>query len=128
MLLLFSILAAWGDLEGGGRHGEGRERLPLGRRAREEGGRLQPNWGEERGAARVGEERGAPIHWIEINGPNLLSPLSSRLQRKKMPKDLLFSEECLLKLQTPMPQNIKEKRKISLTSFQKIWGITLYPP
>jgi hypothetical protein len=37
-----------------------------------------------------------------------------------MPKDLLFSEECLLKLQTPMPQNMKEKRKRSLTSFQKI--------
>jgi hypothetical protein len=51
------------------------------------------------GAARVGEERGgAPIHRIEINGPNSLSPLSSQPQRKKMPKDLLFSEECLLKL------------------------------
>jgi hypothetical protein len=37
-----------------------------------------------------------------------------------MSKDLLFSEECLLKLQTPMPQNMKEKRKRSLTSFQKI--------
>jgi hypothetical protein len=37
-----------------------------------------------------------------------------------MPKDLLFLEECLLKLQTPMPQNKKEKGKRSLTSFQKI--------
>jgi hypothetical protein len=35
-------------------------------------GRLQPN-----GGARVLEERGAPIHRIEINGPNSLSPLSS---------------------------------------------------
>jgi hypothetical protein len=75
----------------------------LGRRAREEGGGCNPI-GERRGtAARVGEERGAPIHRIEINGPNSLSPLSSRPERKKMPKDLLFSEECLLKLQTPMP-------------------------
>jgi hypothetical protein len=44
----------------------------------------------ERESARVGEERGAPIHRIEINGPNSLSHLSSRPQRKKMPKDLLF--------------------------------------
>jgi hypothetical protein len=41
-------------------------------------GRLQPNWGEGEGAARVGEERGAPIHRIQINGPNSLSPLSSQ--------------------------------------------------
>jgi hypothetical protein len=27
-------------------------------------GRLQPNWGEGEGAARVLEERGAPIHRI----------------------------------------------------------------
>jgi hypothetical protein len=40
-------------------------------------GRLQPNWGEGEVAARVLEERGAPIHRIEINGPNSLSPLSS---------------------------------------------------
>jgi hypothetical protein len=58
-----------------------------------------PNWGEGEGAARVGEERGgAPIHRIEINGPNSLSPLSSQSPTEKMPKDLLFSEECLLKL------------------------------
>jgi hypothetical protein len=31
-----------------------------------------------RGSARFGEERGAPIHQIEINGPNSLSHLSSR--------------------------------------------------
>jgi hypothetical protein len=33
---------------------------------------------KETGSARVREERGAPIHRIEINGPNLLSHLSSR--------------------------------------------------
>jgi hypothetical protein len=82
-------------------------------------GAAATNWGEGEGAARVGKERGAPIHRIEINGPNSLSPLSSRPQQK-MPKNLLFSEECLLKLQTPMPQNMKEKRERSLTSFQKI--------
>jgi hypothetical protein len=32
---------------------------------------------KERGSARVGVERGAPIHRIEINGPNTLSHLSS---------------------------------------------------
>ena len=46
--------------------------------------------GRGRGAARVGEERGAPIHRIEINGPNLLSPLSSRPQRKKCQKIYYF--------------------------------------
>jgi hypothetical protein len=39
-------------------------------------------WEKERGSARVGEERGAPIHRIEINGPNSLSHLSSRPSRK----------------------------------------------
>jgi hypothetical protein len=60
------------------------------RRAREGGGGCNPIGEKERGAARVGEEKGAPIHQIEINGPNSLSPLSSRPQWKKMPKDLLF--------------------------------------
>jgi hypothetical protein len=75
------------------------------------------NW-EERGSARVGE--GAPIHRIEIKGPNTLSQLSSRPQRKKCQKIYCFPKECLLKLQTPMPKNMKEKRKRNLTSFQKI--------
>jgi hypothetical protein len=39
---------------------------------------------------------------------------------KKCQKIYCFPEECLLKLQTPMPQNMKEKRKGKLTSFQKI--------
>jgi hypothetical protein len=106
----------------------------MGKRGREGGGGGQRggkggggcnHWGVGEGSARVGEEKGAPIHRIEINGPNLLSHLSSRPQRKKMPKDLLFPEECLLKLQTPMPQNMKEKRKRNLTSFQKI-GVSHY--
>jgi hypothetical protein len=46
--------------------------------------------GRGRGAARVGEERGAPIHRIEINGPNSLSPLSSQPQRKKCQKIYCF--------------------------------------
>ena len=65
-----------GDLEGGGSRGEGRGLLPKGRRGRGRG-RLQQIGERERGSARVGEERGAPIHRIEINGPNSLSHLSS---------------------------------------------------
>jgi hypothetical protein len=43
-----------------------------------EGGGCNPIGEKERGGgARVLEERGAPIHRIEINGPNSLSPLSS---------------------------------------------------
>jgi hypothetical protein len=49
-------------------------------------------WGgeQERGAARVGEERGAPFHRIEINGPNSLSPLSSQPQRKNAKRSTVF--------------------------------------
>jgi hypothetical protein len=53
-------------------------------------GRLQPIGEKERGVARVGEERGAPIHRTEINGPNSLSLLSSRPQRKKCQKIYCF--------------------------------------
>ena len=80
-----------------------------------------------RGGGRLGLGRGAPIHRIEIKGPNTLSHLSSRPQRKKCQKIYCFPEECLLKLQTPMPQNMKEKRKRNLTSFQKI-GISHSTP
>ena len=90
-----------------GRRGRGRGRLQQLGRGR--GGRLG-----------LGRRGGALIHRIEINGPNSLSHLSSRPQRKKCQKIYCFPEECLLKLQTPMPQNMKEKRKRSLTSFQKI--------
>jgi hypothetical protein len=81
----------------------------------------------ERGSVRVGEERGAPIHQIEINGPNSLSHLSSRPQRKKCQKIYCFPEECLMKLQTPMLQNMKEKRNRNLTSFRKLGYHTLPP-
>jgi hypothetical protein len=43
---------------------------------------------------------------------------------EKLAKDLLFPEECLLKLQTPMPQNKKEKRKKKFNFFSENWGIT----
>jgi hypothetical protein len=44
---------------------------------KEEGGAAPTIRERERGSARVGEERGAPIHRIEINGPNSLFNLSS---------------------------------------------------
>jgi hypothetical protein len=55
-------------------------------------GRLQQIGERERGSARVGEERGggAPIHRIEINGPNSLSHLSSRPQWKNWQKIYCF--------------------------------------
>jgi hypothetical protein len=72
-----------GDLEGGGSRGEGRGRLPKGRRGRgrlpqgeERVGVAATNWEKGRGSARVG--KGAPIYRIEIKGPNTLSHLSSR--------------------------------------------------
>jgi hypothetical protein len=104
-----------GEGEGGG-----------GQRGGKGGGRPQPI--RRRGGSRLGLGRGAPIHRIEIKGPNTLSHLSSRPQRKKCQKIYCFPEECLLKLQTPMPQNMKEKRKRNLTSFSENWDITLYPP
>ena len=86
-------------------------------------GGLQPNWGEGEGAARVGKERGGSHPPDRDQWPKLALPFELPTPAEKIPKDLLSSEECLLKLQTPMPQNIKEKRKTSLTYFQKIWGI-----
>jgi hypothetical protein len=54
-------------------------------------GAAATNWGEGEGVAWVGEERGRlPIHRIEINGPNSLSPLSSRPQRKICQKIYCF--------------------------------------
>jgi hypothetical protein len=91
----------------------------MGRRGRGRG-RLQ-QLGRGRGSRLgLGRRGGALIHRIEINGPNSLSHLSSRPQRKKCQKIYCFPEECLLKLQTPMPQNMKEKRNRNLTSFPKI--------
>jgi hypothetical protein len=62
-----------GDLEGGESRGEGRGLLPKGRRGR---GVAATNWGEGVGKGWEGGG-GAPIHRIEINGPNSLSHLSS---------------------------------------------------
>jgi hypothetical protein len=82
-------------------------------------GRLQQIGERERGSARVGEEGGSHPpdrdQW-----PKLALPFELPTPAEKMPKELLFPEECLLKLKTPMLQNMKEKRKRSLTSFQKI--------
>jgi hypothetical protein len=87
-----------GDLEGGGSHGEGRGRLPMGRRAREGGGCCNPIGEKERGAARVGEERGGSHPPDRDQWPKLALPFELPTPAEKMPKDLLFSEECLLKL------------------------------
>jgi hypothetical protein len=91
----------------------------------EEGGAVAKGE-KERGSAKVGKG-GAPIHWIEIKGPNTLSHLRSPPQRKKCQRIYCFPVECLQKLQTPMAQNMKEKRKRNLTSFQKI-GISHSTP
>jgi hypothetical protein len=75
-------------VEGGCPRGGEEEGGGGGQRGGKGWGRLQ-QLGEGEGSARVGKE-GAPIHRIKIKGPNTLSYLSSRPQRKKMPKDLLF--------------------------------------
>jgi hypothetical protein len=67
-----------GDLEGGGCRGEGRGRLPKGMRERGRGRRPKgwKGWGQQqigrRGGGRLGLGMGAPIHRIEIRGPNTL--------------------------------------------------------
>jgi hypothetical protein len=70
--------------------GEERKREGRGGKGVERVGGDCNNWEKERGSTRVGKEWGAPNHRIEIKGPNTLSHLSSRPQRKKMPKYLLF--------------------------------------
>jgi hypothetical protein len=62
----------------------------MGKRAREGGGRLQSIGEKERGRLGLGRRGGAPIHRIEINGPNSLSPLSSRPQRKNAKRSTVF--------------------------------------
>jgi hypothetical protein len=59
--------------------------------------------------------------------PEHTLPSELPTQAKKCQKIYCFPEEFLLKLQTLMPQNIKEKRKRNLTSFQKI-GISHSTP
>jgi hypothetical protein len=126
--LLFSILAKWGgNLERGGKHGEGRGRLLLGRR-REGGGAAATQLGRRRGAAaRVGQERGAPIHRIEINGPNSLSPLSSRPHRKNGKRSTVFWG---MPPETPNPNATEHQRKEKnkFNFFSENWGITLWIP
>jgi hypothetical protein len=100
----------------------------MGRRAREGGGGCNPNCGEGVGAARVGEERGDSHPPDRDQWPKLALPFKLLTPTEKMPKHLLFSEECLMKLQTPMPQNMKEKSKISLTSFFRKLGYHTLPP
>jgi hypothetical protein len=72
------------------------------RRAREGGGGCNLIGEKERGA-RVGKERGGSHPPGRDQWPKLALPFELLTPAKKMPKDLLFSEECLLKLQTPMP-------------------------
>jgi hypothetical protein len=112
-----------GDLEGGGSHGEGRGLLPNGRRGRGRG-RLQQIGERERGSARVGEERGGSHPPDQNQWPKLALPFELPTPAETMPKDLLFPKECLLKLQTPMPQN-KKKEKKKFNFFLENWGITV---
>jgi hypothetical protein len=70
----------------------------MGRRAREGGGGCNPIGEKERGAARVGEERGGSHPPDRGQWPKLALPFELPTPAEKMPKDLLFSEECLLKL------------------------------
>jgi hypothetical protein len=85
-----------GEEEGGG---SGKKGWKVGAAAttRRRGGRL--------GLGR----RGAPIHRIEIKGSNTLFHLSSRPQRKKMPKDLLFPYG--MPPETPNPNATEHERK-----------------
>jgi hypothetical protein len=93
----------------------------------EEGGGQRPKgskgWGgcnnwEERG--RLGLGRGPhPSDRDQRPEHTLPSELPAPAE-KKCQKIYCFLEECLLKLQTPMPQNMKEKRKGNLTYFHKI--------
>jgi hypothetical protein len=53
-------------------------------------GAAATNSGEGEGRLWLGRRGGAPIHRIEINGPNSLSPLSSHPQRKKCQKIYCF--------------------------------------
>jgi hypothetical protein len=114
VLLLFSILAAWGDLEGGGSHGEGRGGCQWGGEEEREGA-AATNWGEGGGGSHPSDRNQWPKLALSFELP---TPV------EKLAKDLLFPEECLLKLQTPMPQNKKEKRKKKFNFFSENWGIT----
>jgi hypothetical protein len=99
--------------------------LPKGRRGR---GRGRPKgWGLQpirrmEGSARVGKGGSHPSDRDQRPAHALPSELPTPTE--KCQKIYCFPEECLLKVQTPMPQNMKEKRKINLTSFLENWDIT----
>jgi hypothetical protein len=84
-----------------------------------------PRGGEEEpgtGSARVGKGGSHPSD--RDQRPEHALPSELPTQRKKCQKTYCFPEECLLKLQTPMPDNMKEKRKRNLTSFSENLDIT----
>jgi hypothetical protein len=123
-----------GDLKGGGSHGEGRGWLPKGRRGRGRGAAAKGvervgggcnHWEKGRGSARFGKEGSHPSDRDQMPEHALPSELATPAE--KCQKIYCFPEECLLKLETPMPQNMKENRKRNLTSFQKI-GISHSTP
>jgi hypothetical protein len=90
----------------------------MGRRGRGRGS--CNNWGEGEGVDKGWGGEGGSHPSDRDQWPELALPSELPTPAEKMPKIYYFPEECLLKLQTPMPQNMKEKRKINLTSFQKI--------
>jgi hypothetical protein len=56
--------------------------------------------------------------------PKLALPFELLTPAEKMPKDILFPEECLLKLQTPNATEHKRKEKKKFNFFSENWGIT----
>jgi hypothetical protein len=71
--------------------------------------------GDREGSARVGKGGSHPSD--RDQRPKHALPSELPTPAEKCQKIYCFPEECLLKLQTPMPQNMKEKRKRNLTSF-----------
>jgi hypothetical protein len=92
---------------------------------REREGAAATNGEKGRGRLGLGREGSHPSDRDQRSKHTLPSELSTPAE--KCQKIYCFPEECLLKFQTPMPQNMKEKRKINLTSFSENWDITLYP-
>jgi hypothetical protein len=101
-----------GEEEGGGRRPK---------RWKGWGGGCNP-WKKGRGSARVGKGGSHPSD--RDQRPEHALPPKLQTPAEKCQKIYCFPEECLLKLQTPMPQNMKEKRKRNLTSFLENWDIT----
>jgi hypothetical protein len=78
----------------------------------QEGGR-EPTKGT-RGRGRLGfggAEEWASLRRIEINGTKPFSCLCSRPQRTSQTKFYYFTDVCLLKLQTPIVEDPKEKKR-----------------